>query len=560
MSATIRCLAVSALAVCVGCSSDAPVEREKPPRPVSVLILKQMDPQRSIQLTGSVSSWKTELIGFQVGGRVESVLEPGADILGRTVDENGDVITQGTVIAELETDRYELALASAKAQKETAIARAKARQSELENVLPQQIKAAQASVTLTQQEFDRASQLFKREALSAAQLDQAKANLDTAQAELAQTKATEKVTQAELDSLNAQAKEAEENVRQAQKDLDDTKLVSPYHGQIAEVHEIPGGYVQAGERVVTVQMMDPMQVDVAVSAQTDARLNYNDVIDVYLPDSKTPSTAMVYEKDTMADAATRTFSVKLLVRNEQIEVGLPPDEQGKDTPRVRTIFRVTTQKADGNPPYFVAVKALYQDADGYFVWKIENRTLKDNKTRNDSGIRLRKIRVTPGDKRMPFLQVVTLRELADLGDLDPAKDVVAGVICAPDGRRLTNDEIVGIQDGDTVLYVRERWRLRPGDIVRVDLEGSTVEVGLYVPTDTILEKSGKTYVFAVESLGEADQVRQIEVDVFDDVGTLRRIEAAGDATLEAGMKIVANGALFLTDGEKVTVVDEMEVH
>ena len=559
MSATIRCLAVSALAVCVGCSSDAPVEREKPPRPVSVLILKQMDPQRSIQLTGSVSSWKTELIGFQVGGRVESVLEPGADILGRTVDENGDVITQGTVIAELETDRYELALASAKAQKETAIARAKARQSELENVLPQQIKAAQASVTLTQQEFDRASQLFKREALSAAQLDQAKANLDTAQAELAQTKATEKVTQAELDSLNAQAKEAEENVRQAQKDLDDTKLVSPYHGQIAEVHEIPGGYVQAGERVVTVQMMDPMQVDVAVSAQTDARLNYNDVIDVYLPDSQTPSTAMVYEKDTMADAATRTFSVKLLVRNERLEVGLPPDEQGKDTPRVRTIFRVTTQKADGNPPYFVAVKALYQDADGYFVWKIENRTLKDNKTRNDSGIRLRKIRVTPGDKRMPFLQVVTLRELADLGDLDPTKDVVAGVICASDGRRLTNDEIVGIQDGDTVLYVRERWRLRPGDIVRVDLEGSTVEVGLYVPTDTILEKSGKTYVFAVESLGEADQVRQIEVDVFDDVGTLRRIEAAGDATLEAGMKIVANGALFLTDGEKVTVVDEMEV-
>ena len=146
------------------------------------------------------------------------------------------------------------------------------------------------------------------------------------------------------------------------------------------MHEIPGGYVQAGEPVVTVQMMDPMQVEVAVSAQTDARLNYNDVIDVYLPDSQTPSTAMVYEKDTMADAATRTFRVKLLVRNEQIEVGVPPGEQGKNTPRVRTIFRITTQKADGNPPYFVAVHALYQDADGYFVWKIENRILKDNKT------------------------------------------------------------------------------------------------------------------------------------------------------------------------------------
>ena len=128
MSVTMRWSIVGALAVCVGgcSSSETPVAREKPPRPVSVLVMKQTNPRRSIQLTGSVSSWKTELIGFQVGGRVESVLEPGTDIAGRTVDENGDVITQGTVLAELETDRYELALASAKAKKETAIARAQA--------------------------------------------------------------------------------------------------------------------------------------------------------------------------------------------------------------------------------------------------------------------------------------------------------------------------------------------------------------------------------------------------------------------------------------------------
>ena len=137
---------------------------------------------------------------------------------------------------------------------------------------------------------------------------------------------------------------------------------------------------------------------------------------------------------------------------------------------------------------------------------------------------------------MPFLQVVTLRELTDLGDLDPTKDVVAGVLCATDGRRLTNEEITDIQDGDTVLYVRERWRLRPGDIVRVDLDGDTVPSGLYVPTNTILEQSDRTYVFVVESSGETDQVRQVEVNIFEDVGTLRRIEAVGDVMLEAGHK------------------------
>ena len=47
----------------------------------------------SLQNTGAVAAWKSEEVGFEVAGRVASVLEPSVDIDGRTSDENGNVIS-----------------------------------------------------------------------------------------------------------------------------------------------------------------------------------------------------------------------------------------------------------------------------------------------------------------------------------------------------------------------------------------------------------------------------------------------------------------------------------
>ena len=84
--------------------AETTLQREKSPRPVTVIELQPTSPRSTSQLTGSVASWKTEEMGFQVQGRVESVLEPGQNIRGRTVDETGQEISQGTVIAALERE------------------------------------------------------------------------------------------------------------------------------------------------------------------------------------------------------------------------------------------------------------------------------------------------------------------------------------------------------------------------------------------------------------------------------------------------------------------------
>ena len=111
----------------------------------------------------------------------------------------------------------------------------------------------------------------------------------------------------------------------------DTELYSPFNGQVSKVHVIPGGYVERGRPVVTVQMMDPMKVEIAVSPETDRKINYNDVMKVHIDGHKEPIKGVVWLKDTVADAATRTFMVTLLIRNFRVETEVPAKTE-KDLP------------------------------------------------------------------------------------------------------------------------------------------------------------------------------------------------------------------------------------
>ena len=115
-------------------------------------------------------------------------------------------------------------------------------------------------------------------------------------------------------------------------------------------------------------------------------------------------------------------------------------------------------------------------------------------------------------------------------------------------------------DGDTILFDEERWPLRPGDLVGVDLSRGETPPGLYLPLDAIMEKSGDNYVFAVTPAEGAGYVAQkIDVKVFEDTDIMQRVEALGEKPLQAGMRIIVGGAHYLRDGERVNIAEELEM-
>lgn len=561
-----------------GCSPDRyeGTDIEDLPRPVPVLRLEPIDPSQRLSVTGSLSAWKSEDLGFQVSGRIEKFnFEPGANVAGNTFDEEGRELTKGDVIAELERERYELALEAAIAQERTARAQYLAQKTELEKIVPVRIDAAVASENKLRADFGRVEALFKEGTLTRAQYDKAKADLDVSVADLAEQRANEAVKAAQLEALDARANEAAEAVKQARKDLEDTRLVCPFPGQIADVMQIEGSVASAGQPVVRVQLMDPLKIEVSVSAETDRRTNLGDRVPVHVGGEGVPTDGYVWLKDTVADAATRTFRLTVLLRNRLVVIGLPEDEEGRKRPRTTIVGQLFSESYDRTPPFFAAVtvghQELYSDSKGHFLWRVvrEDEDADDGGGSPDAEDRpnsisegtytLEKVRVTPGERRLPFLQVATFRELADLGDFDPQRDLLAGALTGPDGEPLTDFDDVG--DRIEVNYVRKRWLLRPGDYVQVDLTGNQFPRGFYVPMDAIVETQSGRHVVAVEEGEGGDVARHVPVTVAEErfLDTFQQVTPVESGALTAGSRIVAHGAYYVVDGEAVSVAREENV-
>lgn len=537
------------VAATAGCDAPQTAEPTRPlPRPVSYLTLKQSNPSRQNRVTGSVESWKKELVGFQVAGRVRFVREPGVNVKGRIVDEDNKVLEAGTLIATLGNERYKLRLGGAQARVSQMQAEARAIKTDIDKTIPSEMRQVQAEYERARKAYERQQRLGTKRYVSQSVVDTAEAKLKEAQARLDQLQARKREQEARLASTRAQSKEAGEAARRAAVDLGDIQLYAPFNGQLSKVHVIPGAYVERGQPVATVQMMDPVKVEIAVSPQTDRQINYNDVIKVYVDGVSQPLDGWVWLKDTVADATTRTFMVTLMVRNRQVDVHPPPELEVKQFVRTRTLWNLEAEGNNGRAPFFTNAETLHQDEEGYFVWQAAGLTIADLAGDFNPVFRVRKVRVIPSDRYLQFLEIFTYRELTDIGGLNPKTDLLAGAL--PDD----------VKDGDTVFLSRKQWLLRPGQLVRVDLHQGQMPDGFYVPAQSVVEDAAGHYVYAVKDEANGEQrATRVTVRLGASFGTLQAIEPTTAGQLAAGMKLIVDGTHYVRDGEPINAFEEVEL-
>ena len=307
-----------------GCKDKAP-PAAPPPRPVTVIALKSMNPTARLRLTGSAESWKQEDVGFEVSGRVEGVIEPGSEVLGRSFDENGKQITKGTVLARLDEEGYRLSVDSAKAQEQSGVAQVKALEIEIAKVLPAGVKAAKADLAYKKVQYEATRRLVAKKGATELEEATAKAAYKVAEAEVERIEAQILAKAGEVNSAKAQLRQYAEARKRAELDLRKCRLIAPFRGRVAAVHVIRGAYVQPGQAVATLVVMDPLKIEVAVSPATDRRINEGDPVMVLPPGGGEPVVGHVHVKETVADPKTRTFKVTILVRNAWTAAELPGD-------------------------------------------------------------------------------------------------------------------------------------------------------------------------------------------------------------------------------------------
>lgn len=555
-------LVVLCLLAAVGCKSQSDSEtRQKSPRPVSVFKLTASDPSITERLTGVAGSWKTQDLSFEVAGRIQYVAEPETDIEGRILASNPPPSTEqgtaeakpptllsaGNELARIDPTRYKLKVASAEAQIATIVQQRSASLVELEKVIPAEHSSATAELKFQEAELARIEPLVRTGAVSKSDFERVLANRDKATAGLAQVDASAAAKDAEIKSLDAQILEAQQALSDAKRNVEECTIYSPFRGQVATVDAIPGAYVNAGQSVLTVQMMDPIKVELEVSAEQSRLLTYKDSVEVVVSTTADEKlfNAIVYMIDPAADPNTRTFTVTLLMDNFKASAGIPPELSGKPLARTREIWRLFKNKLPGQDFQMTESGSIHEDAQGSYVWKITNGQQVggvDNQI-----LDVKKIRVNTGDVHIPFLDIWTFRavQVAPGQDFNPETDLIAGKLELP-------EEMAAGFNGGQILFDRPQWLVRPGDLVAVNLNGERLPVGFYVPISVISENSGKYFVYAIDS-GVA---RRVEVNVFETINTSRRIEPIDAGALADGVELVAKGTHYLVDGERVLVTGE----
>lgn len=538
-----------------GCSPKAKNYPEKAPLPVTVMRLSKAVPQSSRLYSGSIRSWKIEDIAFEVNGRVKWVVEPGVEIAGRTYKANGDLLSPGTQIAQLDDERFLTALASSRAKVQIETLKRDGIQLQIDESLPAEIASAKAQYDLAGTEFQRNQRLVAQNAGARKNLDSAKAALDEAKATLDGTKTKLLLTKADLKSAEAEIEQAIQAQKDAQLDLNNTKLYSAFRGQVAETFVVPGSLATNSAKIATIQMMNPIKVELEVSAETSRQVKLSETLMLTLTGAggrKETIEATVYAISPSADNATRTFTLTLLVVNHKEEAKIPPGVDAHSIATTPSLWRVDLGilPPTNNGTYYMPENGLHTDGQGEYVWRITN--FKSDES-TQQVLKVAKLYVKDGGISVPFLGKARFRVVTVLPNqnFNPTKDLFASNL-------FVHGEQPKSWQGDTMLLNSgSRWLMRPGDVVEVDLADKNTKPGIFVPAGAIQESSGKTSVFVVETKGKQSTVQKVEIRISDRLGyratSTHRVESVAEGVHLEGKQIVVEGAHYLLDGQRVVI-------
>lgn len=321
----LLCLALPLAAWLAGCAREV----EAPPpeiRPVRTVTVAPRAADNTVALTGTVQAQNEINLSFRIDGRM----------VERTV-EIGDMVRPGQLIARLDPQNEESSLQSVRAQ----------------------LAGANAQRVEARSNFERMRDLVAEDAVSRAQYEQARALLESAE---------------------AQVRALEGQVALAQNRLGYTRLVSDVAGVVTARGPEPGEIVGAGRMVVQVAREGARDAVFDVPAQIKdlAPLDPKIVVTpgkggpvagggsrelnvALVMDPKVMAIGRVREVSPRADPVTGTFAVRVRLID-------PP-------PAMRLGSTVTGRmKLDGAPAIRVPATALVRADGRSAVWVVDKAT------------------------------------------------------------------------------------------------------------------------------------------------------------------------------------------
>jgi len=230
---------------------------------VPFIVLRAQDAVETVLATGRIVGEKTIPLSF---------VRPGQ--IAEEYISDGEQVNSGQILMRQENVREGNAIS----QKRNSLAVARLNMEKLQTVdlrdAQQKVRQARATAAYASDYFERQSELFKQNSITTLQFDQAKRDLELADAAL-------QIAEIQLESLqNAQKSlaelqvvQAENDLRKAEIELQETVLRAPFDGQILEHLAHKGEFVPGGGKIITFIPSTPRTyVEIQVDESSSGKL------------------------------------------------------------------------------------------------------------------------------------------------------------------------------------------------------------------------------------------------------------------------------------------------
>lgn len=299
-----RVLALATLLLAAACSG-ANEQAVAPPPPVEVVSVEGQRVVERIQATGDLIPREEATVASEVPGLVTKL----------HVDE-GDAVTRGAALLEIDPERRQLELDARRAR----------------------VEEAEAGFADQQRQTERVRELSQAKIASDAQLDQGELALRLAKSR-----------------VNA----ARAELGLAERALRDATVVSPFDGLVAKRHVSQGEYVAPGAPLVELVALDPIEISFHVTEIDSARVSVGATVDLRVATYPNDTfKGQVISVSPGVDLRTRMLRVRAVV----------PNADGRLRPGFFARVDLGISEREGVP--MIPEDAVLQRADGAVAFRL----------------------------------------------------------------------------------------------------------------------------------------------------------------------------------------------
>jgi len=252
LKAVVSLAALLALLLLTSCKSDYPASARQSPggsksvRQVKTTQVVESPFGETVTANGTLAAFDQTTVSVKVPGRLKAI---GVDL--------GTVVSQGQVIAQVESDDYKLRVQQAEASLAQARARLGLAPDGTDDLVDPEKTATvrQARAVLDEARFnrDRAQKLVDQGII-------AKAEFDTANSTFKVAEGRYQDAYEEIRNRQGILAQRRSELALARQQLKDTAVVAPLDGIIQEKRASTGEYLAAGAPVVNIVRMDPLRL------------------------------------------------------------------------------------------------------------------------------------------------------------------------------------------------------------------------------------------------------------------------------------------------------------